>query len=213
MAIVVVVVIGWIALQRGSQRQFIAENVSSDSPAPAAVPNEVARSSSPSVEQFKGQVGERKESPARAGEKTAANQEPSEIKQKEAIAEENKARVATTDDFRDREELAKRNQTQPVAPAPAAGVAGTTTVAASRKPDAVSERRDEVAQKKESEADKAKVMNEPPARAADSTAGPAKSSDVKSSPKACQPTRPLPAAAVVLSHGRKTMRTPARSAP
>jgi hypothetical protein len=184
MAIVVVVAIAWVALQRRSPSNYIAQNVASESPAPAAVQNEVERSSSPSVEQFKGQVGERKESPARAGEKTAANQEPSEIKQKEAIAEENKARVATTDDFRDRQELAKRNQPQPVASAPAAGgVAGTTTVAASRKPDAVSERRDEVAQKKESEADKAKVMSEPPARAADSISGPAKSPEVKSAPK------------------------------
>jgi hypothetical protein len=182
MAIVVVVAIAWVALQRRSPLNQIAQNASKEAsaPAPAATPaeGEMSARNSPGVG-LTGTGNETKDSRSRAGEKSAESRESSDVKQEEAIAEDKKLAAATVDELRDREELAKRNEPQPVAPAPAsAGATVATTV--SPKRDDVAERKVEVAQKKESEADKNKAMNEPPSSGGRAATGQKRSGDFQS---------------------------------
>lgn len=185
MAIVVVGAIAWVALQRQQPRNSeMAQTVQNESEA-RVTEKVISSDSSPNVGQSKGYVSEPKESPARAGEKAAATTESAPVERQEAIQEEKKVAVAV-DEFRDREDLSKRNPQKPVAPA-ATGAVATTTAAAppSPKPDEAAGGRVEGAQKKESEADKNKAANEPqrrtPLQASESR--PQKAPDAKADPK------------------------------
>lgn len=179
MAIVVVVAIAWVALQRRlPMNQAPHMSRESAAPAPATTPaeGEMSAKNSPDAG-LAGTVNEPRDSRSRAGEKSAETPEPTVVKQQAATAEEKKVAAVAIDDLRDRQELAKRNQAQPSAPAPAsAGATVETTV--SPKRDAAVERAGDVAQKKESEADKNKAMNEPPSSGGSRTLQ-ARSADVK----------------------------------
>jgi hypothetical protein len=186
MAIVVVGAIAWVALQRQSPRSSeIAQTVATDSKVPATE-QEISSNSSSKVGQLKGAVDEPKEIAARAGEKAAVTPDAAPAERREAIQEEKKAAPVGADDLRDREDLSRRNRQQPVAPAATGAVAEAAAPPPARpKPDVAAERVD-AAQKKESEADKNKAMNEPQSRTsiAASTARPQKAPDAKADPKA-----------------------------
>jgi hypothetical protein len=184
MAIVVVGAIAWVALQRQQPRNSqMAQTVQNESEA-RATEKVISSDSSPNVGQSKGYVSEPKESPARAGEKAAATPESAPVERPEAIQEEKKV-AAAVDDSRDREDLSKRNPQKPVAPAATGAVATTTAAAPPRpKPDEAAGGRVEVAQKKESEADKNKAANEPQRRTPlQASESPQKAPDAKADPK------------------------------
>ncbi|HEX6730918.1 MAG TPA: hypothetical protein VF074_12925 [Pyrinomonadaceae bacterium] len=185
MAIVVVGAIAWVALQRAPRNSELAQTVPTQPQAQAT--EEVSNSDNSSkVGQLKEAVSETKESPARAGEKAAATPESELAERQEAIKEDKRAAVAA-DELRAREDLSKRNPQQPVAPVATGAVATTTAAApASPKPEVAAGGRLEVAQKKESEADKNKAMNEPQSRTAPpaaSTSRPEKAPDAKADQK------------------------------
>jgi hypothetical protein len=185
MAIVVVVAIAWVAFQRQPRSTDIAR-VSSESPAPTAANNETSSKSSSNVGSLKGAVSEAREAQVRPGEKAGATPEAAPAVRQEAIQEESKATPVVADDFRDRKDLAKRDQPQPVGRAATVAAAeASAPPPASPKPDVAAERV-EAAQKKESEADKNKAMNEPQSRTPMTTSGsrPQKSADAKADPKA-----------------------------
>lgn len=185
MAIVVVGAIAWVALQRQSPRSSeIAQTVPTQSKV-QETEKEISSNSSSKVGQLKGAVDEPKEIPARAGEKAAATLDAAPAERKEAIQEEEKAAPVAADEPRDREDLSRRNRQQPVTPAATGAVAqASAPPPASPKPEAAAERVD-AAQKKESDADKNKAMNEPQSRTpmTASTTRPQKAPDAKADPK------------------------------
>jgi hypothetical protein len=181
MAVVVVVAIAWVALQRRSPSQ-LARNVSIESQSPQTK-NDTSSNISSETEQSKGAISELNKAPARAGEKAQAPPQSPVTKRQEAIEEEKKVAPVGVDNLRDREDQSRRYQQQPVAPATTSGAGASAAAPASPtpKPDVAAERSLAAAQKKESEADKNKAMNEQQTRTTSS--GPQKSPDVQASPK------------------------------
>lgn len=190
LAIVVVVAIAWVALQQErSASPEVAQSVNNQSAPPAPAVEIMKDGNSANTKQLEGQSSNRKETPSRVGEKSAQSRDAAPENKQEAIAEEKKLGAAT-DELRDREDLSKRNQPQQAAPVAAAPGAGGTATVTVPKSDDVAERR-EIAQKKESEADKNKVMSEPKFQSSTATAQrPPKEPATKAAPK------PTPAATV-----------------
>lgn len=167
MAIVVVVTIAWIALQRRSYSPQVAQNLESQRQAPAsevAAEEQInaARSDDPVVS--KNSDSEPKQTSARTAEKTVVPGDAPDTTRQQVISEEKQLAASTTDDSRDRKDL-KRNEQPPAAAPVGAGTSGAVTsgavtVAATPQPKPQAERQLEVAQKKESDANKTKVLNE-----------------------------------------------------
>lgn len=179
MAILVVVTIAWFAVQRQAPSPSeVAQKVSSGSNAPPTQAELNTNASSDNAQP--NLLSNTREQRSRAGEKAAdARPEAQEAEPKEA--EEKKLAATAADDLRNRQDL-KRDQPQPPVAAPA-GAGATVEVRESPKPDAAAARRAEVAQKKESDADKNKVMTEPQDRVSTQSAPPPKSPATRSANK------------------------------